>query len=114
MQTVGVWLAVADPVIERLREQGVWRSDAIEDYGPNWPEQRRRALERDGYRCQRCGAPHDPRRPLQVHHIRPFRTFGYVPGENTAYLEANRLENLITLCPAVTGGPKRVCGCVPA
>jgi DEAD/DEAH box helicase domain-containing protein len=35
-----------------------------------------------------------------VHHIQPFRTFGYVRGENDKYLEANRLENLVTLCPS--------------
>jgi DEAD/DEAH box helicase domain-containing protein len=34
-----------------------------------------------------------------VHHIRPFREFGYIPGENENYLLANALDNLITLCP---------------
>jgi DEAD/DEAH box helicase domain-containing protein len=33
-----------------------------------------------------------------VHHIQRFRTFGYVPGKNDGYQEANRLENLVTLC----------------
>jgi DEAD/DEAH box helicase domain-containing protein len=33
-----------------------------------------------------------------VHHIQPFRTFGYARGKNDQYLEANRLENLVTLC----------------
>jgi DEAD/DEAH box helicase domain-containing protein len=33
-----------------------------------------------------------------VHHIQPFRTFGYVRGKNDRHLEANRLENLVTLC----------------
>jgi DEAD/DEAH box helicase domain-containing protein len=33
-----------------------------------------------------------------VHHVEPFRTFGYVRGKNDRYLEANRLENLVTLC----------------
>lgn len=69
------------------------------NYGPNWEEQRRRARERDGFACRVCGIPeaavgheHD------VHHIVPFRRFEYRPGENDAYLEANRLENLVTLC----------------
>jgi DEAD/DEAH box helicase domain-containing protein len=32
--------------------------------------------------------------------MRPFRDFGYVPGENDYYRPANRLENLVTLCPS--------------
>jgi DEAD/DEAH box helicase domain-containing protein len=40
-----------------------------------------------------------------VHHIEPFRTFGYIRGKNDRYLEANRLENLVTLC---TGCHRRV------
>jgi DEAD/DEAH box helicase domain-containing protein len=37
---------------------------------------------------------------LHVHHRRPFRDFGYEPGLNDLYLQANQLENLITLCPS--------------
>jgi DEAD/DEAH box helicase domain-containing protein len=37
---------------------------------------------------------------LHVHHIRPFREYGYVRGQNEHYLIANQLENLITLCPS--------------
>jgi DEAD/DEAH box helicase domain-containing protein len=33
-----------------------------------------------------------------VHHIQPFRTYSYIRGNNDRYLEANRLENLVTLC----------------
>jgi DEAD/DEAH box helicase domain-containing protein len=69
------------------------------DYGPNWETQRRRARERDGYVCRACGLPEGAMgREHDVHHIVPFRKFNYRPGENEAYLEANRLENLITLC----------------
>jgi DEAD/DEAH box helicase domain-containing protein len=35
-----------------------------------------------------------------VHHLRPFREFGYVRGENRNDRLANTLENLITLCRA--------------
>ena len=98
LETTGYWLAFQPSVLERLREEGLWRTDRVEDYGPNWAAQRRRALERDGHRCRKCGAPGTPERPLHVHHIRPFRTFGYIPGVNEAYCEANRLDNLITLC----------------
>ena len=55
---------------------------------------------RDGYRCQVCGAPETPGRQHDVHHKVPFRTFGTTPGEISAALaEANRMENLVTLCP---------------
>jgi len=44
---------------------------------------RKRALERDGWRCQSCGSQRD----LQVHHVRPRSQLGH-----------DALENLITLC----------------
>jgi DEAD/DEAH box helicase domain-containing protein len=71
----------------------------LPDYGPTWAEQRRRARERDQLTCQHCGA-HEAvtGREHDVHHIKPFRSFGYVPGENDAYLQANELGNLLTLC----------------
>ena len=99
MQTTAYWLSFPEETVERLRLSGLWVSDR-QDYGPNWAAQRDRARARDGYRCRRCGAPEQPGRQHDVHHLRPFREFGYVPGENEAYLQANRLENLITLCPA--------------
>ncbi|HXF62597.1 MAG TPA: Zn-binding domain-containing protein, partial [Caldilineaceae bacterium] len=53
---------------------------------------------RDGYRCTQCGLPEPPNRQHDVHHLIPFRTFGYVPGLNNHYLQANRLSNLILVC----------------
>ncbi|MCA9925321.1 MAG: DUF1998 domain-containing protein, partial [Anaerolineales bacterium] len=71
------------------------------DYGPNWQQQRKLVLERDNYRCRTCGAlGKDGSVSLHVHHIRPFREFGYVPGLNDNYKEANRIDNLVTLCPS--------------
>lgn len=68
-------------------------------YGPNWSAQRRAARQRDGNRCQYCGKTRFRiRRALDVHHIIPFRLFGYVPGKNDTYLQANDLMNLISLC----------------
>ena len=98
MQTTAYWLSVSDEVIERLRQEGVWVADLTGYRGPNWDTQRQRARERDGFRCQHCSAPEKPNRQHDVHHLRPFREFNYVPGQNEAYLEANRLENLVTLC----------------
>lgn len=63
-------------------------------YGPNWRKQRRKARERDGYRCQACGMSEKRNgQHLDVHHIIPFRAFSIERCE-----EANQLENLICLC----------------
>lgn len=72
-------------------------------YGGNWPRQRRRALERDDYRCQdeRCSmteAEHIDQYGygLDVHHRKPLRTFH--EGDEVDHERANRLDNLVTLC----------------
>ncbi len=98
MLTAAAWLTVPAEVVEELRQAGWWVGDTGHDRGPNWAEQRNRARRRDGARCQWCGAPERPGRQHHVHHLIPFREFGWVPGQNTAYLQANRLENLVTLC----------------
>lgn len=68
-------------------------------YGRNWKRQRRAARERDGHQCQHCGRTRDEEgTELPVHHIKAFRNFGYIPGENENYRQANALSNLITLC----------------
>ncbi len=97
LETTGYWLAVSEELVDELRELKQWGSDP-NDYGPNWPEQRNKARQRDGYRCTVCGAAERPGHQHDVHHIRPFRSFGYVPGVNENYLLANRLDNLRTLC----------------
>jgi len=98
LRTTGYWVALSDDLTARLQEAGILPPPA--DYGPNWSVQRDAARARDGYCCRHCGAPERDDRQHDVHHITPFRTFGYVPGFNDLYTLANRLENLITLCPA--------------
>jgi len=73
-----------------------WRGGHQKYYGPTWHEQRRKALERDGYECQDCGLTREKQREaygkdLEIHHVTPIRTFN-----DTA--KANQLDNLITLC----------------
>ncbi len=97
LQTSGYWLSFAETLVERLRVQGLWQSDP-NDYGPNWPEQRNRARKRDHFQCAQCGVPERTNRQHDVHHIRPFRSFGYVPGLNEHSIDANQLGNLRTLC----------------
>lgn len=100
MDTTAYWLSFGDEAIEELRTSGLWWDAPILDYGPNWQEQRNRARQRDGMRCAACGAPETSARQHDVHHKTPFRFFGYEPGRNQAHIEANRLENLVTLCHA--------------
>ncbi len=96
--TAGYWFSVPAEAVEALARAGVLRLP--NDYGPSWPKQRDAARARDGYRCAVCGAPERPGRQHDVHHKKPFRQFGYVRGENERHIEANRLDNLITVCPA--------------
>jgi len=65
-------------------------------YGPNFPAQRLKALDRDNHSCQVCGKHnqqnvYESNCGLNCHHIRKFK-------EYDGYKEANRLENLIMLC----------------
>ncbi|MBN1178691.1 MAG: DEAD/DEAH box helicase [Anaerolineae bacterium] len=98
LQTVGAWLDLSEALVEQMQAQGVLRPRT--DYGPDWPAQRDAARARDGYRCRHCNAPEREQRQHDVHHVTPFLTFGYVPGRNEAYRQANALENLVTLCAA--------------
>ncbi len=107
LQTTGYWLSLSEETIAHLREAGAWTNDP-NDYGPDWSKIRDRVRARDKYTCQVCGAPESPSstgldaphlnpplrtsRQHDVHHKTPFRAF-------TSREEANRLENLTTLCP---------------
>jgi DEAD/DEAH box helicase domain-containing protein len=97
METTAYWFSILPEPATQLEREGVLDM-ARGDRGPNWEQQRNRARARDGYRCRHCSVAERPNRAHDVHHIEPFRTFGYVRGENDRYLEANRLENLVTLC----------------
>lgn len=62
-------------------------------YGPNWPQQARKARQRDRV-CQSCGkTPKENGRALDVHHIISFPEFGIAH-----YKEANHLSNLVSSC----------------
>lgn len=89
--TTGYWVSLSEETVSRLREAGVWSNDP-NDYGPDWTRIRDRVRARDKYTCQVCGAI-ETNRQHDVHHKIPFRSF-------TSFIEANRLENLTTLCPS--------------
>ena len=97
LETSGYWFSLLPIVQQQLAEQGQW-FDSVNDYGPNWQAQRQRVRARDNYRCTQCGRPEAPTRQHDVHHLVPFRTFGYLPGLNENYREANRLNNLVLVC----------------
>lgn len=65
-----------------------WKDNGEYYRGPNWERQREKARNRDGHECQHCG---DSDSQLVVHHIKPYVEFD-------DYKEANRVQNLITLC----------------
>jgi DEAD/DEAH box helicase domain-containing protein len=95
-ETTGSWLWIAPDTVRRLEDEGVLL--APNDYGPSWPDASRAARTRDGHRCRQCSAPEREGRAHDVHHLRPFREFGFVPGENRNDRQANALDNLVTLC----------------
>jgi DEAD/DEAH box helicase domain-containing protein len=97
LETDAFWIELGEALLGPLRAAGQWRSDP-NDYGPNWQQQRNAARARDGYRCTLCGAGEPAGRQHDVHHRQPFRSFGYIPGQNDAYRQANQLDNLATLC----------------
>lgn len=89
LQTTGYWLTLSEELVNQLRASGAWTNDP-NDYGPNWQTIREAVRKRDQFQCQVCGAK-ESNRQHDVHHKIPFRAF-------TSKDEANRLENLTTLC----------------
>ncbi|MCS6993016.1 MAG: DEAD/DEAH box helicase [Anaerolineales bacterium] len=96
MQTTAYWLSIPAEVVQALSREGLW-TNSPNDYGPHWPQIREQVRARDGFRCQMCGRP-ETARQHDVHHKVPFRMFREAGG-TIRREEANRLENLITLCP---------------
>lgn len=80
-----------------------WKGGEPNCYGPGWSHLREAVRERDSHQCQYCGMTNEDHleefgQALHVHHMKPFKEFGYIPGENENYQQANSLDNLITLC----------------
>jgi DEAD/DEAH box helicase domain-containing protein len=90
MQTTGYWVSLSEQVVNRLREAGAWKND-VNDYGKDWARLRAAVRVRDEFTCQVCGLAENDRQH-DVHHKQPFRQF-------TSIAEANRMNNLVTLCP---------------
>ena len=94
---------------EALAEAGFSQPQSYQErsaipYGPNWSDQRRRALERDDYECQTpwCGmtqTDHQEQvgKDISVHHLVPRKFFVGRDGQFD-YEQANRVSNLVTVC----------------
>ncbi len=89
LETMGFWINLGPEIIQQLRGDGLWLSDA-NDYGAVWPGLRQKILARDGFTCRGCGAKPEPSQ-LHVHHLQPFKSFQDPVMANTA-------SNLVTLC----------------
>lgn len=75
-----------------------WKGGRSFYAGPNWQEQRQKALRRDGFKCQCCGIDQSELgQELDVHHIVPRSDF--ISDDGTLdYEKANEVDNLISLC----------------
>jgi DEAD/DEAH box helicase domain-containing protein len=89
LYTTGYWCVLSDATVNSLRRMGLWKNDP-NNYGPGWDKLRGLIRARDHYTCQMCGNI-EKDKSFQVHHKIPFRQF-------QALEEANRPDNLITLC----------------
>ncbi|KPL74786.1 hypothetical protein ADM99_00860 [Leptolinea tardivitalis] len=89
MRTTAYWMALSDETVNILREQLLWKNDP-NDYGKDWDQIRLAVRTRDNFKCQVCGVP-ESGKAHHVHHKTPLRSF-------VSLTEANRMENLITLC----------------
>lgn len=70
-------------------------------FGKNWAGQREKARERDGNQCVVCGMDNEEHlqkygKALHVHH--KISRHEFIEDGELDYEEANKLENLITLC----------------
>jgi len=79
------------------RDSPNWKENSRAYMGPNWKEQRSKALERANYNCESCGLTDKEHREkydygLHVHHIIARDNFA----DNDP--EQNKLENLSVLC----------------
>lgn len=90
MRTTSYWMSLSEEMVKVLQEQLLWNSSP-NDYGPHWERIRQAVRQRDQFRCQVCGLL-ESGKAHHVHHKTPLRSFHSLE-------EANRMENLITLCP---------------
>jgi DEAD/DEAH box helicase domain-containing protein len=89
LETTGFLLLLHEETVQTLDEEGLWNNNT-NDYGPGWRQICTEVRTRDGHRCAVCQIP-EQGRAHDVHHKQPFKAFH-------SREEANRMDNLITLC----------------
>jgi len=89
--TYGYWFSISEDVITKLTEKKMW-NNVKNDYGPDWKRIAQEVHKRDENECQHCGAIEQDK-AFDVHHKIPFKQFSSPD-------QANKLDNLITLCPS--------------
>jgi len=98
METEAFRLTLGPSVVDALADEGTMLAPL--DYGPEWPEIRRKILDRDRHSCRLCGQQAAPNHPLEVHHLTPLRAFMAQYTRLVARRLAHAPENLLSLCPA--------------
>lgn len=88
--TTGYWFGIDAKIIEKVKDAGFWNNERNK-YGSEWRELILTVKERDHYTCQSCGVTEGVQ-TLEIHHKIPFKQF-------TEKKIANKLDNLVTLCP---------------
>ena len=91
LQTTGYWISLSDASLEALRHSGAWTNDP-NDYGPDWPRISL-ACAPEMASAARSAARRKPAASTMC-------TTRSRSGPSPPAAEANRLENLITLCRA--------------
>ena len=90
LNTSAYWLSLNDDAVNNIRLEDLWKNENV-DYGADWKKIRNEVLSRDKHTCQVCGNI-ERYESFHVHHKIPIRSFPNA-------VEANKLDNLITLCP---------------
>ncbi|NOZ08773.1 MAG: DEAD/DEAH box helicase [FCB group bacterium] len=89
--THGCWFTLSAELVAQQKSAELWRNDPNE-YGPDWPRLAAGIRRRDAHTCTNCRRTENGQ-VFHVHHKIPFRAF-------SSPQQANRPENLTTLCPA--------------
>lgn len=94
------------------KDHWLWNGGSVDHYGAGWEAGRKAALERDSNECRKCGMSNEQHldehgQSLHVHHIKPFKKF-------ESELEANRVDNLLTLCHSCHREVEKYAPMVPA
>ena len=90
LQTTGYWFHLDEESVDTLKAMGLWNNEPNQ-YGKDWEKIREAIRQRDQYVCQSCGKV-ESIQEFHVHHRIPFKQF-------PDHYDANRFENLVTLCP---------------